>query len=77
MINDIDERIMGLEEMLREFLPQMLEIAAADGAMVILHQDAFAADYQYEEYALLGMAIKYLGLRGKDVHIIGTNRETL
>jgi hypothetical protein len=29
---------------------------------VILHQDAFAADYQEDEYALLGMAIKYAGV---------------
>jgi hypothetical protein len=32
---------------------------------VLLHQDAFAADYQEDEYKLLGMAIKYAGLRGK------------
>jgi hypothetical protein len=40
------------------------------------HQDAFAADYQEDEYALLGMAIKYAGLRGKEVRVI-KNRQTL
>jgi hypothetical protein len=43
----------------------------------MLHQDAFAAVYQDEEYRLLGMAIKYAGLPGKEVHIIGENRATL
>jgi hypothetical protein len=44
---------------------------------VLLHQDAFAADYQEDEYTLLGMAIKYAGLRGKEVRVIGKNRSTL
>jgi len=29
------------------------------------------------EYLLLGMAIKYAGLRGKEVRVIGKNRSTL
>jgi hypothetical protein len=37
----------------------------------------FAADYQEDEYTLLGMAIKYAGLRGKEVRVIGKNRQTL
>jgi len=45
--------------------------------MVILHQDAFAADYQDEEYALLGKAIKYAGIYKKEVRIQGGNRESL
>jgi hypothetical protein len=40
-------------------------------------QDAFAADYQEDEYALLGKAIKYAGLRGKEIRVIGKNRKTL
>jgi hypothetical protein len=39
-------------------------------------KDEFAADYQ-DEYTLLGMAIKYAGLRGKEVRVIGKNRSTL
>ena len=45
--------------------------------VVMLHQDTLAAAYQDQEYRLLGMAIKYAGLRGKEVHIIGENRATL
>ena len=31
---------------------------------------------QEDEYVLLGMAIKYAGLRGKEVRVIGKNRST-
>ena len=44
---------------------------------IILHQDAFATDYQEEEYRLLGMAIKFAGVYCRDVLINGTNRGTL
>jgi hypothetical protein len=37
--------------------------------MLLLSQHAFAADYQEEEFALLGKAIKFAGLLGKDVTI--------
>jgi hypothetical protein len=40
-------------------------------------KNAFAADYQDEEYRLLGMAIKFAGICGKEVHIIGANRSTI
>ena len=50
---------------------------ADDTELVLLHQDAFAADYQEDEYTLLGMAIEYAGHRGKEVRVIGKNRQTL
>jgi len=43
--------------------------------LVIVHQDSFAMDYQDDEFALFGKAIKYAGLYGKELRIIGTNRE--
>ena len=52
-------------------------MCADDAEHVLLHQDAFAADYQEDEYKLLGMAIKYAGLRGKEVRVIGRNRSSL
>ena len=30
-----------------------------------MHQDAFAADYQEEEYRLIGLAIKFAGISAK------------
>ena len=44
---------------------------------MLLHQDAFAGDYQEDEYMLLGKAIKYAGLRGKEVRVIGKNRSSV
>jgi hypothetical protein len=48
-----------------------------DAPIVVLHQDAFAADYQEGEYRLLGMAVKFAGIYGKELHIHGTNRQTV
>ena len=48
-----------------------------EAPVIIFHQDAFAADYQPSEFSLLGMAIKYAGLMGKEVRIIGKNRATV
>ncbi len=61
----------------RKKLPEFAKACADDTELVLIHQDAFAADYQEDEYALLGMAIKYAGLQGKEVRVIGKNRSTL
>jgi hypothetical protein len=44
--------------------------------VMILHQDAFAAGYDDDEYMLLGMAVKYAGLHGVEVTVTGVNHET-
>lgn len=75
-----DERMQresSLIATIRKNLPDFARMCASDAETVILHQDAFAADYQEDEYMLLGMAIKYAGLRGKEVHVIGKNRSSL
>ncbi|MGA7291408.1 MAG: hypothetical protein WBW53_12680 [Terriglobales bacterium] len=75
-----DERMQresSLIAMIRKALPEFAKTCADDTELVLLHQDAFAADYQEDEYALLGMAIKYAGLRGKEVRVIGKSRQTL
>jgi len=66
--------IAAVEKLLPDFARACRE---PDIPVVIMHQDAFAADYQEEEYRLLGMAIKFAGICGKEVRIIGTNRETV
>lgn len=74
----IEAKEQALKNIIEKRLPQMVVMAQQnDAEAVLLHQDAFAADYQDDEYLLLGMAIKYLGLHGKGIHIIGKNRETL
>jgi hypothetical protein len=75
-----DERMQGESSLIatiRKKLPDFAKACADDTELVLLHQDAFAADYQEDEYALLGMAIKYAGLRGKEVRVIGKNRSSL
>jgi hypothetical protein len=71
-----DERMQresSLIATIRTELPEFAKACADDTELVLLHQDAFAAD---DEYTLLGMAIKYAGLRGKEVRLIGKNRQT-
>ncbi len=57
-------------------LPDFANSCRDKADVVIIHQDAFAADYQDHEYSRLGKAIKFAGLHGKEVRIIGKNRET-
>src|ERR1700676_478891 len=75
-----DERMQresSLIATIRRKLPDFAKACADEAELVLLHQDAFAADYQEDEYVLVGMAIKYAGLRGKEVRVIGKNRSTL
>ena len=65
--------IAAIETKLPEFARACHE---DDIPAIILHQDAFAADYQEEEYRLLGMAVKFAGIYGREVLVSGTNRGT-
>ena len=60
------QRESNLIATIRSKLPDFARLCADVSELVILHQDAFAGDYQEDEYTLLGMAIKYAGLRGKE-----------
>jgi hypothetical protein len=71
------QRESNLIATIRKKLPDFAKMCADEAELVMLHQDSFAADYQNEECALLGMAIKYAGVRGKEVRVIGNNRSTL
>jgi len=66
--------IAGIEKMLPDFARAC---RAHDNTVITMHQDSFAADYQEDEYRLLGMAIKFAGICGKEVQIVGTNRRTI
>jgi hypothetical protein len=75
-----DERMQRESDLIatiRKKLPEFAKACVDDTELVLLHQDAFAADCQEDEYALLGMPIKYAGLRGKEVRVIGKNRSTI
>ncbi len=75
--NEIMQRQSELVSKIRNVLPDFAKACAADADMVVLHQDAFAAAYREDEYDLLGMAVKYAGLCGKEVRVISTTRQTV
>jgi hypothetical protein len=75
--SEIMQREANLVREIQERLPAFAKACADDVEVVVLHQDAFAADYQDGEFKLLGMAIKYAGLCGKEVQVIGRNRQTV
>jgi len=72
---ELEKREKVLRLAIEKVLPEFAKACRDDVKALIIHQDGFAADYN--EYELLGMAIKYAGLYGKEIHIIGKNLETL
>jgi len=74
---ELRDKETALKTKIERTLPDFAKSCRGNEDVVLLHQDSFAADYQHDEYVLLGMAIKYAGLYGKEVRIIGTNRQTL
>ncbi len=74
---ELMEKEAALAAEVERLLPDFVNSCRGKSDVVIIHQDAFAADYRDHEYALLGKAIKFAGLHGKEVRIIGKNRESL
>ena len=72
---EVEKREKVLRMAMERLLPEFVKSCRETGDPLLIHQNAFAADYN--EYELLGMAIKFAGLYGKELHIIGKNRETL
>ena len=78
------DRVAVLRATVETYLPDFARGIAAVAAPakeakdspMVLHQDAFASGYHDDEYTLLGMAVKYAGLYGVVVTVIGTNHET-
>ena len=70
---------MNPEKKLREFveqaLPEFAKACQSDAPYVILNPDAFAVNYDVQEYTVLGKAIKYASLWGKEVRILGRHRK--
>ena len=75
---DLALKESNLEAAIEEMLPDFARACRnPDAPVIVMHQDAFAADYQEGEYKRLGMAIKFAGICSKEVRIIGTNRHTV
>ncbi len=66
---ELMEKEAALAAEVERLLPDFVNSCRDKADVVIIHQDAFAADYQDHEYALLGKAIKFAGLHGKEVRI--------
>ena len=71
------EKEAALTAEIERLLPDFARSCRGSEDVVLIHQDSFAADYEEHEYTLFGKAIKFAGLHGKEVRIIGRNRETL
>jgi len=74
---ELREKEAALTAKIERVLPDFVKSCREKADAVIVHQDAFAADYQDDEYALLGMALKLAGLYGKEICVVGRSRETL
>lgn len=74
---EMEKRETALRAEIERLLPDFVKVCRDEVGLMIIHQDSFAADYQDDEYRLLGMAIKFAGLYGKEVRIIGKGRESL
>jgi len=76
--NEIVRRESHLIAIIEQELPEFARMCRDPGSeLVLMHQDAFATSYHEDEYRLLGMAIKFAGLCGKQVQIIGANRSSV
>jgi len=71
------EKERALTAEIESLLPDFARSCRGSEDVILIHQDSFAADYEDHEYTLFGKAIKFAGLHGKEVRVIGTNRETL
>jgi hypothetical protein len=79
-----ETRVAVLQATVEHYLPEFAkgvekmnpDKVGEDRDILLLHQDAFAAGYDDDEYTLLGMAIKYAGLKGVDIKVIGKNHST-
>ena len=64
-VEKLAEKEAALAAEVERVLPDFANSCRDKADVVIIHQDAFAADYQDHEYALLGKAIKFAGLHGR------------
>ncbi len=88
---EVDNKVAVLKATVEKYLPEFAysvkrichnaKIAKRKGdrrklPTIALHQDSFAGGYHYDEYTLLGCAVKYAGLYGITVLFAGRNRDT-
>lgn len=67
----IPEFVSGVAETVKINADLIASGKSDNNSWLMLHQDAFAAGYDDDEYILFGMALKYAGLYGVSVIIAG------
>ena len=74
----VDTLMATVEHYIPDFARGVEEVATenTEASLMIVHQDSFAANYDLDEYTLLGMAVKYAGCKGVELHIMGKNHQT-
>lgn len=65
-----------LKQEIEDALPKFARACHAETDLMLMHQDS-SRQIIRTELSLLGKAIKYAGLLGKDVHVIGRNAQTV
>ena len=81
-LHEEETRVATLMATVEHYIPDFArgveEISAEneEASLMIFHQDVFAAGYDFDEYTLLGMAVKYAGCKGVVLHITGKNHQT-
>lgn len=66
----VEKELPNLKQMIDSFKNNPMQ------THITFHQDAFAGDYQDDEYVLIGKVIKLFGVLGIKVIFIGKNGET-
>ena len=66
---DVEKREKTLRMAMEKVLPDFVKSCRENGEPLVIHQDAFAN--------FLGWTIKFAGLYGKEVYIVGKNGDTL
>ena len=81
-LHEEETRVATLMATVEHYIPDFVrgveEVATENtkASLMILHQDSFAANYDLDEYTILGMAVKYAGCNGVELHITGKNHQT-
>ena len=81
-LHEEETRVATLMATVEHYIPDFVrgveEVATENtkASLMILHQDSFAANYDLDEYTLLGMAVKYAGCKGVEICITGKNHQT-
>lgn len=74
----LKKRLLHLVSEMESKFPKLKEaIDSNENDAIVFHQDTFAPDLNTIDFIAIGMVIKYIGLSGKTVQIVGKNRETI